>query len=766
VIRSTFRLLLGKRLPIVSGDVAIPGLRAPIVIRRDRYGVAYIEAQSDDDAFYGIGFCHGQDRAFHAELYVRCARGTLAEVIGEEMLDVDRLSRRIGFARIAEAQLAVCAPHVRAQMESYARGINDGVAHGLARKPHELAILGSDPVTFRASDSLAVLQFFAFALSSNWDAELARLEVLRADGRDALLALEAADPSLLRDERLERDLDLLEGASTFAAAANHAVRVAGAGAASNNWAIAPSRTKSGRAIVCGDPHLAPTLPAPWYLVHVRTPTWAMSGASLVTQPIVSYGHNERVAWALTAGHVDNTDLFVERLGPDGTTVREGDRFVTCEARDEIIRVKSAPDVRERVLVTPRGPIVSPALGKKHVLSLRGTWMAARPVGGYDTWRARSVEEARRSFTSYPATSENRVFADVDGGIAWQMVGDAPVRKRGSGLLPMIGWDRASGWEDDPVPFDDMPRAIDPKEGFVASANQLPRHDGKRFFGADWLDDRRYRRIVERLAERTDWDVASCAALQLDRTSIAWRELRDAVLPHAAGEARSLLGAWDGVVAPDSAAAAVFELFFAEMMVRVARAKAPNAWRAAIGEGTNAVLVHGIMALRRVDHLVRLLREKPDGWFTRGWQAEMHDAFTAAIDTLRREAGADPRDWEWGRVRPLVLRHPFGAKRPFDRIFDLGPIAVGGDVTTIPQASVDFADPLGDPIGVANLRMVVDVGAWENGRYVLAGGQSGNPLSPHYADMLPLWERGEGVPIAWSPASVLAAARNTLRLVPG
>src|SRR5262249_47642421 len=156
----------------------------------------------------------------------------------------------------------------------------------------------------------------------------------------------------------------------------------------NNWAIAGSRTKSGRPLLAGDPHLGPTLPAPWYLLHVRTPEWAMSGASLVTQPVVSFGHNEHVAWALTAGHVDNTDLFVEEI--DGTSVREGDRFVPCEVRDEIIRVKGKPDVHERVLVTKRGPIVSPALGKKHVLSLRGTWMAARPVGGYDSWRAKNV----------------------------------------------------------------------------------------------------------------------------------------------------------------------------------------------------------------------------------------------------------------------------------------------------------------------------------------------------------------------------------------
>jgi penicillin amidase len=773
MLKAAFRLVLGARLPTVDGTIRVPGMREAVTIRRDSHGIAYVEAGSDDGAFYGLGFCQGQDRAFHLELFRRAARGTVSEVVGAEMLPVDRLSRRIGFARIAAAQLPLLDDATRLQLESFARGVNDGTRLGLPKRPHELALLGAQPSPFEAIDVLGVLQFLAFALSSNWDAELARLRVLEEDGPEALAALETGDPSLLGD-RLTADRDILRAADGFARDAAAMGRLVGQGGGSNNWALAPSKTKAGRPILASDPHLSPSMPSPWYLVHIRTPAWAMTGACLVTQPVVSIGHNERVAWGVTAGHADNTDLFLERVGPDGASVLSGDSYVKCEVREEVIRVKGGADVREKVLVTRHGPIVSPELGGKRALSLRGTWMAKRRIGGYGSYRAANVDDARLSFASYPAISENRVFADVDGRIAWQMVGDVPVRRKGHGLLPMPGWDAAVGWEDEPLPFDALPRRVDPKDGFVATANQRPvppDNPTEAFLGADWLDGNRHARIVEMLSERSDWDVASTMRLQVDRLALPWRTLREPLLAAigahaspASKDALVLLQGWDGIVSAESSAATVFELFFAEMMVRVVKAKAPRAWRAAIGEGVNVVLPHGMMALRRIEHLTRCLRDQPDGWFARGWPREIGDALDAVVRKLRERAGPKG-DWAWGTVRPVFLEHPVGDKKPMDRIFNLGPIAFGGDGTTIPQASVDFADPLGKVIGIPNLRTVIDVGNWKASRWVLAGGQSGNPCSPHYADMLGLWERGDGVCIAWSPEDVARAARSVLRLEP-
>jgi penicillin amidase len=776
MLRSFLRLALGTRLPVVRGTVRVRGLGSSVTIRRDDHGIPYVEASSDADAFFGLGFAQVQDRQFQIELYLRVARGTLAEILGPEMLPVDRLSRRIGFRHIAERQLAKLAPRERAQLESFVRGVNAGHVHGLKNRSHELALLGADASPLEATDIIAVLQFFAFALSSNWDAELARFRVLRADGAEALHALEASrggwEPGR-NDGRMLFDDAALGVAVRLANEVGKLGEVTGLGGASNAWALAPSRTATGRPILACDPHLAPSLPAPWYLMHVRTPEWAMSGAFLPGNPIPTFGHNEHVAWGIAAGHVDNTDRFIEQLGPSGTSVREGAMLRACDVRTEVIRVKGEADVTEKVLITRRGPIVSPALGDSDVaLSMCATWMAPRKIGGYDIYRARNVDEASALYASYPALSESRVFADTAGTISWHIVGDAPIRRKGEGMLPAPGWDPDYGWHDEPLPYEALPNASAPPEGLLVAANQDPGPSPLgAFLGADWLDGSRHAHLVEMLSARSDWDVPSTARLQTNRKTVLWPRIREAVLGALRGAAganrRALhwLESWDGVVGPESSAASIFEVFFAEMVVRIAKSKAPRSWRAVIGEGTNAVLPHGAMALRRLDHAARLLVEQPPGFFARGWQEEIVDAVDAAVKRLKGAVGGNDTRWAWGRARPVFLVHPVGTKAPLDRIWNRGPLAWGGDATTIPQGSVAFDAPLGNAVGLPNLRAVIDVGNWEESRYVLAGGQSGNPLSRHYDDMIDAWLRGESVSMAWHPETVRMRTHDTLHLEP-
>jgi len=318
----------------------------------------------------------------------------------------------------------------------------------------------------------------------------------------------------------------------------------------------------------------------------------------------------------------------------------------------------------------------------------------------------------------------------------------------------------------------MPHLADPEIGFVATANNQPTSEGAGpFLGADWIDGYRQDRIVEALDARHDWDLPSVQALQMDQKSIPWRELRDIVLaiPAETDQARqalALLEAWDGMVAADSSAATVFEFFVAEMIQRVVTAKAPRAAQWALGEGFTSLIPHTVFYVRRVGHLVRLLQEQPEGWFERSWPQEMADALTTVVRSLRKHYGDEPDGWAWGHIRPLTLRHPVGERAPFDRVFNLGPFPWGGDANTVGAASAPPSNPTTNPLTIASLRMVVDVGNWEENRFALPGGQSGNPLSTHYADLLPLWQRGEGVPIAWSPEEVARVTQFTLRLVPG
>jgi penicillin amidase len=767
-----FRCLLGRRLPVTRGTVTAPGLERPVRIRRDRWGVPTIDAATDADAWYGLGFCHGQDRSFQLETLLRVTRGTLAELAGERGLSVDRLARRIGFLESARQQLPLLEPDTQAMLAAYAAGVTAGATLGVPRPAHEFALLHCRPTPWTADDVLALVKLQSFALASNWDCELARLKVLTADGPAALAALDpaypewlpvAAPPGALAGRAVDR---LAEDLGHFAAAVP-------LGGGSNNWALAPTRTATGRPLLANDPHLPPALPSQWYLAHVRTPGWAVAGASFVGGPSILAGHNGFAAWGLTAGLVDNTDLFLEQVGPDGRSVRQGDSFVPCPVRVERIDVKGGATVTEEVLVTPRGPVIGPALpGEVGAVSLRATWLEPRPLlGMLHLHRARSFEEFRRCMERWPALSANLVYADVTGTVGWQLVGETPRRRKGWGTLPMPGWDPDVGWEPEPVPFDEMPHLANPPGGFVATANARPLPEGEGpFLGVDWLDGYRLARIVAVLRDRHDWDVAGCQALQTDQHALPWAEMRDAVLavPAADGagrEALDLLRAWDGNLTVDSAAATVYELFVAEMARRVARAKAPRGHPWVLGRGFNPLFRHTGFGVRRLGHLVRLLREQPPGWFARPWPEEAADALGEVVRRLREQYGRELSRWGWGRARPLTLVHPLGERRELARVFNLGPIPWGGDGKTPGQAAALPEDPLLNPAFVATMRLVVDVGAWQNSRFVLAGGQSGNPLSPHYADQFPLWQRGEGIPIPWTEDEIRQATCDTLELSP-
>ncbi len=768
--RFLFRLLLGRRLPTTAGMLTLPGIEGPVVIRRDGWGVPHIEAESDCDAWYGLGFCQGQDRTFQLESILRVVRGSLAELVGEPALAIDRLSRRIGFAGSAERQLEVLDQDTRGSLDAFARGVTAGGSAGLKRRPHEFVLLRSRPTPWTAADVLGFAKLQSFVAPTNWDVELARLKILLEDGPEAVAALDPAYPEWhpvtsppgdIAGKAVDR---LAEDVAKLSA-------VAGSGGGSNNWALAADRTATGRPLLANNPHLRPSLPSHWYLAHLRTPEWSVAGAFFAGSPVAPAGHNGHAAWGITFGFVDNTDLFIEEMAPDGHSVRQGDTFVPCESRVETIRVKGGRSVTEEVLVTPRGPIIGTALeGEVGAVSLRAVWLDPLPARGlFGLHRVRSFEEFRSVLEEWPFLSLNMVYADEPGTIGWQLAGNAPRRRKGWGTIPLPGWDPDAGWEGY-VPAAEMPYLESPACGFVATANNQPTTEGSGpFLGVDWCDGYRQARIIEMLGSRDDWDLAGAQHMQTDVESMAWREVREAVLGTSSNDpttqrALEVLRAWDGRETADSPGAAVYELFMSEMVHRLASAKAPQSYKRALGHGFSPLVPSTFFSIRRTGHLVRLLRNQPEHWLSRPWEEEIADALATVLQRLQDSHGQDVTDWSWGQVRPLTFRHPLGDRKPFDRVFNLGPIPWGGG-GTVGAAEVSALDPTANPFAVDSLRMVVDVGAWDNSRFVLPGGQSGNPLSPHYADQFPLWQQGTGIPMPWSESEVAEATQETLSLVP-
>jgi penicillin amidase len=311
----------------------------------------------------------------------------------------------------------------------------------------------------------------------------------------------------------------------------------------------------------------------------------------------------------------------------------------------------------------------------------------------------------------------------------------------------------------------MPAALNPPVGFLASANNQPVSEGEGpYLGSDWLDGYRASRISEVLAAKNDWDVPATARLQMDVDSLPWRELRDIILGlepsgEAAAQALELLRTWDGRMAAGSPGAAVFARFLQAMAHRVAVTKAPRSAAWAMGRGFSDLLPGTTFTGGRSSRIVRRLIEQPEGWLEHGWNQAMVEALSSVVAALRREIGPDPSEWCWGRVRPLTLEHPFGRIKALAPVFNRGPFAWGGDGNTVSLAGGT------SPMVIASLRAVIPVEAWDDARYVLPGGQAGNPFSPHYDDQLPLWQQGEGVPVWWSREKIAEATVSTLRLSP-
>jgi len=764
----------GRREPQHTGEITTAGLRGPVTIRRDRYAIPYLEAEHELDGWFGLGFCQGQDRAFQLETIQRIGRGTLAELVGPEGLPIDRLSRKIGFFRSASVQLGVQSPATRELVAAFCAGVNAGRTQGLPDRPHELWLLGGQFTPYTPADVLAFLKFTSFLLPSNWDVELARLTILQQDGPDAVRDL---DPTLgfPREAAEAPGVSATAGAirsvawATFERELAALQRVWPRGGGSNNWVLAGSRTASGKPIVANDPHLGPTLPAPWYLAQLQLPDYRVAGATFVGCPAIIIGHNEEAAWGVTAGLQDNSDWWIEPLGHTESQ-SPAEEILTHE---EIIAVRGQPDETLKVQSTPRGPVVIPGTpGGSPGLALHAVWLQPRPLDGFlGAQRETNYVAFRSHFECWPVLPLNIVYADRTGTIGGFLCGETPQRPDGVGLWPRPV-EQPGPVNTELVPFARMPHQQNPADGFLATANAAPRTEV--WLGADFIDPYREATLREELARYRQWNVESCLALQQNLRSLPWEALRPIVLGLARSgdearlqEAFTLLTAWNGHIDADSPAAAIFELWQARVIRALTQARAPKSWLVALGGDGENLLQSNLFSDRRTAHLVRLLQTQPEGWFPQGWPDTLREALRLTMQELYESYGPGPSWWQWGDLRPLHLKHTIlGKHRWLGPIFNAPPVPIGGDATTISHAGARPADPTGPTHNFANLRCVMDLSDWSLSRVVLAGGQVGNPYSVHHQDQLALWLRGEAVPLLWNRDDILKQCKATLRLNPG
>lgn len=803
-----------KSLDPQEGTVVLKGLSGKAFIRRDSMGVPFIEASNEDDLFLATGYAHASDRLWQMVTMKMTIQGRLSEISGKDTLPIDLFMRTLNVkSHVAEA-MSELDPRSRRILKNYAEGVNAYI-RSHQDLPAEFILARYRPEPWKDEDSLYIFAMLNLFLSFNFLEELDYLVVAQAIGyrKAAWLVPVYPDEPLPFDEAeklasipgqellrlLARWKDIRGGLKKFIP-----LNVP----ASNNWALAPVKTRSRKSLLANDTHLVLAMPCQWLAVHLKCPGYEAAGVAVPGIPIITLGYNGKVAWGATMVTADSQDIFIEKLKEaDGKTwYLYRNRWIPVEERTETIEIKGKKPYILPVRKTLHGVLLNSALEKMpypaelpvqpvpmkspYGLALRwameGIGVSLR--GFYNLSRSRSVTEAGRAMKDIKSIYLNMVYADALT-IAWQVTGAVPVRKKGRGLLPSPGWDGHYDWTGF-LPCEKLPRRINPPAGYLATANN--RTVGKDFpynLSATWYHPDRADRLREALGPMKNATLEDMEKLQADRISPMALKARHVIFSGAlAADIRKTIDSWkegkrkrralealsfldpsrfNGEMKESSAPAAVMGCFFHAFVHRTfldeLGPEKSTRWHSFIE-------LNAISYSAPEDHLLQ--RDDSPFWdnITTGQkETKAHiiaESLAGAVELCEKKMGRDRRRWQWGKIHTYHWKHDISkATSLFNNYLNRGPFPAGGDVHTINVAGFMWGRNF-DVWMIPAMRMLVDFGRDEPLYLVLSMGQSGNPSSPHYDDMLPLYLEVKNRSMPFSAEGIRRHYTRELRLLPG
>ena len=769
---------LGKRrLPQVNGELALPALEEPVTVVRDQWGVPHLYAANLRDVFTALGFTHAQDRLWQMEVHRRLASGRLSELFGEVALDTDRAARIFGFRRLAENDLEDMATDVQEALAAYADGVNAFIQQADGRWPLEFTLLRHTPEPWTILDSQAFVRLLIWQMSHAWYGEIVRAQLIEAVGGDHAAELEIQYPAI-------SPTTLPQGIEFNAIDVDGVMRALRGpfldhGKGSNAWCVAGSRTTTGAPILCNDPHLPLMLPSLWYEVQLVGGPLNVIGVSLPAMPLVLIGHNERIAWGITLAYTDCEDLFIEKIDPARPNkYRFGEEWRTAAQVTEAILVKGRAEPHiEEVTLTHHGPIVSDVIGYSGKRVAVNS-MALRPNAAARGWLklnlAQGWDDFVRAVRLITAPQLNIAYADVEGNIGHWCTGATPVRAQGKGDVPVPGWTGEYEWQGE-VPFEEMPHALNPQQGYVVTCNnRLLPADSPNFLGEVWMNGYRARRASDVIESKPKHSLEEFGALQMDVYCVPGLEFVKRLSDFNSAEADvklalDLLRRWDGYLQADTIGGSVYEVARYTLVRQLLEPALPRSlierW---CGLGFHPLLM---AASEFYGHdtvtLLRLL-DQPESWWIQqagGREVWLTRGLKQTIEWLRATLGPDTSSWQWGRLHTVTFPHTLAAQKPLDVVFNRGPYPIGGDTDTLCQIAYQPDDPYTGKGWAPTYRQVIDLGDLSRSLWVYAPGQSGQLGSPHYDDLIDAWRTGKLVPMLWTREQVEAAAESRLVLNP-
>ena len=760
-------LWLRTSLPGLSETIRIAGLERDVEIVHDRNGIPHIRAALVDDAYMALGYLHARDRLFQMDFMRRLGAGRLSEVTGKSTLTLDKTMRSLGVYRLAQETFRRLPPNARRAVESYTDGVNAFLQSRAGALPPEFVVLRYTPERWTHADSLVWGRLMAMRLTGNW-----RTEALRA----ALSARLTADQ--IADLWPHDDSDTPPTLAT--AAYLTPVKLAGRMlehipawldqvSASNSWLLSGHLTKSGKPVLANDPHLGFRAPGIWYLARISAPGLDVTGATVPGVPFHILGHNRRIAWAFTTTDSDTQDLFIEKLvsgvpgryqTPDGPM-----KFTT---RTETIAVKDSDSVPHTIRETRHGPVISDihtdltkTIPKDHVIALAAASLRSddlTPLALFKLNRAQNWSDFKKAAQYFHSPQQNISFADIDGNIGFIAPGRVPVRRTGNGQQPVPGWTGAFDWTGF-IPFDALPQTYNPGSGRIINANhRIVSKDYTWYLTDDWAAPYRARRIQQLLDAREPHSMKASAGIQNDTQSLAAKDILPFLLQHLSPADRRAqrvierLKKWDARMSRDAAE----PLIFINWMSEVSRALFADE----LGPHFPAYFRLRPRVVKRMLSSRRKWCDNVTTPKTETCDEIVSSALDTTLNSLEARFGPEVSDWRWGAAHQAVFSHPLFGRIPVLRQLadiriesDGGPFTVNRAQPRINSRKDPFASVHGP-----GFRAIYDLSDLSRSMFAVATGQSGNPLSSHYADTTRAWRNGTYIKI---PQTRQVALEQTL-----
>ena len=758
-------LYLRGSLPAADGRTIRAGVLQPVEITRDDNGVVIINAKTDQDAFFAMGFAHAQDRLWQLELERRIAGGRLSEIFGRTAASQDAWMRTLGLYDSAKLSWPKLSLDAQASLTAYAAGINAWLNQNPTLPPEFLA-LGVQPAPWREVDSLAWAKVFALNLSNNMWNEISNLTATQYLSKEQMVDLLGYSQSDLSSTARPTDMAIgttLADLFALQKSLESEIGIGGRYVGSNAWAVSGKLMQDGRATLANDTHLKIQIPSLWYVARLKGDRLDVSGMTLVGLPVVIFGQNGEIAWGGTSMTADVQDLYIVQPNPeDPTQYKHDGGWVGFQTHSETINIKSdfpaslrAPieSLKIQVRKSLHGPIVSDAVGAfDQPVALR--WTALDPDDtSYESFLrvnyAHDWSTFKDAFQTYVAPALNLLYVDKSNNIGSIGVGRIPIRAKGQGRLPVPGWTNEYAWNGY-IPFKDWPQRFNPDKGYIVSANdKLVDSDYPYFISADWAPPNRARRIEQLLQDKiSNGELISLdyvERMQGDTVDLSVRGLLEylkQVSPDGPEQQRVLnyLSAWEGDMARDSQAAAIFFVWMRHLREELFSSALEVYWN----KQRQSDEINKIVSSTSYDQILNALTARSSNWCGSETSADgrpcaslLSHSLNMTIKELKKLRGSNMDSWRWGDIHQTLYEH-----RPFSGISSLAPIferriASGGSPDTINVANAVYDESVGyEQTFGAGFRQIIQMkDASMHHIYMNSTGQSGNVLGKHYDDMV-------------------------------